>query len=183
MPFICDFCLNHSGQQQEPLNLITVQGRQDEENAMTGGATIVKQEVEDSNFQILRSDYLNALLDGDAAILRQLDPNCELNSKDLTYISSSEENERDYSPLHNGQTNRQKTLPLFPLTRLKKRRVMYYAPLTVEGFEFDALVDTGACLTAMPISTFTRILESPPSNMLLCRDKPSLDIQAANGQS
>ncbi len=60
---------------------------------------------------------------------------------------------------------------------------MYYAPLIVEGFEFDALVDTGACLSAMPMSTFNRILESSPSNMLLCRDKPSFDIQAANGKS
>ncbi len=108
MPFMCDFCLNHSGQQQEPLNLITVQGKQDEEKTIVGSAAIVRQEVEDSNFQIPRSDYLNALLDGDAAILKQLDPNCELNSKDLTNLSSSDEDQDYFSSPHGGHTHRQK---------------------------------------------------------------------------
>ena len=111
MPFMCDFCLNHSGQQQEPLNLITVREQQDEKNAKMGSTTSVKQEVEDSDFQIPRSDYLNALLEGDAAMLKQLDPNCELNSKDLTNLSSADEDQGDY-PHPNMETQTDKKLSL-----------------------------------------------------------------------
>ena len=69
------------------------------------------------------------------------------------------------------------------MIQLKRRRVMYYAPLVVSGFEFDALVDTGACLSAIPLKIFDKIVAISPQNVLLCRDKPSFEIQAANGES
>ncbi len=45
----------------------------------------------------------------------------------------------------------EKTLPPFPMIQPKRRRVMYYATLVVSGFEFDALVDTAACLSEIPL--------------------------------
>ena len=43
--------------------------------------------------------------------------------------------------------------PLFPLVGLKRRKVMYYVPLNVANSSFDALVHTGACLSAIPRSS------------------------------
>ncbi len=66
---------------------------------------------------------------------------------------------------------------------LKRRRVMHYAPLVINGFEFDSLVDTGACLSAIPLKIIDKIVAMSPQNVLLCRDKPSSEVAAANGES
>ena len=121
-----------------------------------GSAIISKQETTDEKFPIPRSEYLNAILDGHAAIMKHLNPNCEYNINSITDESSSEEEEEmtTRNPLNRNAPTKQKTLPVFPMIQLKRRRVMYYAPLVVDGFEFDALVDTGACLSAIPPHEF-----------------------------
>ncbi len=75
------------------------------------------------------------------------------------------------------------TLPLFPLVGLKRRKVMFYVPLTVATLSFDALIDTGACLRATSLSLFDKIKKHSPDNILICNDKPSFHIQVANGDN
>ena len=95
-----------------------MQDQHNKDKKKRGSAKIVTQEVEDTDFEIPRGEYLNALLYGEAAILKQLDPNCELNDEDVTHTSSSDDHQTRLQYPHR-ETDRQKTLSSFPFDSLK----------------------------------------------------------------
>ncbi len=74
-------------------------------------------------------------------------------------------------------------LPLFPLVGLKSRKLMYYVPLRVANSSFNALIVTGACSSAIPLSLFNTINEESPENGTICAEKPNFQIQAKNGDN
>ncbi len=140
---------------------------------------------------IRREEYIQALVNGDAALKQNLDIHNEM--IDNCYKigdSTSDESEIDRSDLHLTNTTPPSNnptdppiLPLFPLVGLKRRKVMYYVPLNVANSSFDALVDTGACLSAIPLSLFNTLNEGSPENIKICAEKPNFQVQAANGDN
>ncbi len=60
---------------------------------------------------------------------------------------------------------------------------MCYVPFNVANSSFDALVDTGACLSAIAVSLFNTINEGSPENIIICAEKPNFQVQAANGDN
>ncbi len=115
-PFKCNFCLNHPGHETEDLiQMVEVRPPINNEEHVIGSAMISEQRTEDDEFPIPRSEYLNALLSGDAAIMKQLRPNCEYNINSLTNESSSDEDELPpATQWGTKESYKQKTLPLSP---------------------------------------------------------------------
>ena len=92
-----------------------------------GSAVISEQETKDEKFPVPRSEYLNALLSGDAAIMKHLRPNCEYSLKSVTNESSSEEDETPTGPRWGpDKSKKQKTLPLSPMIQLKRRTIFEF---------------------------------------------------------
>ena len=60
---------------------------------------------------------------------------------------------------------------------------MYFIPIKFDDVEVDALFDTGACLSAILLNVFNKILGLASSNILFCKEKPVFKIQAANGET
>ncbi len=150
-----------------------------------GSAIISEQTRNDKDFQIPRKDYMNALLTGDAALMKHLNINGEFDTLYINDSSSSDTEDKNITP-NNCAVNLnppKPTLPLFPMIQLKRRRVMYYVPIKFDDVEVDALVDTGACLSAIPLNVYNKILELASSNILFCKEKPVFKIQAANGET
>ncbi len=125
---------------------------------MIGSAILSEQKGDDKDFPFPRKDYRNALLNGDAAIMKQLNVQGE-----LKYTGAIDSSCSDTECSH---TNTQccqnpietTTLPLFPMIKLKRRRVMYYIPIKFDDVDVDALVDTRACLSAIPLNLYNKIL-------------------------
>ena len=66
---------------------------------------------------------------------------------------------------------------------LKRKKEMLYVPLDFEnGLTIDALVDSGAYVSAIAQKGFDRIKQQSPSNILKIDDPPNFQIQVANGQ-
>ena len=66
---------------------------------------------------------------------------------------------------------------------LKRKNEMLYAPLDFKnGLTIDALVDSGAYVSAMGQKELDRIKQQSPSNILKIADPPNFQIQVANGQ-
>ena len=74
-------------------------------------------------------------------------------------------------------------MPLSSTIVLKRKKEMLYVPLDFEnGLTIDALVDSGAYVSAIPQKELDRIKQQSPSNILRSDDPPNFQIQVANGQ-
>ena len=74
-------------------------------------------------------------------------------------------------------------MPLSSTIVLKRKKEMLYVPLDFEnGLTIDALVDSGAYVSAIAQSELDRIKQQSPSNILKNDDPPNFQIQVANGQ-
>ena len=74
-------------------------------------------------------------------------------------------------------------MPLSSTIVLKRKKEMLYVPLDFEnGLTIDALVDSGACVSAIIQKELDRTKQQVPSNILKIDDPPNFQIQLANGQ-
>ena len=74
-------------------------------------------------------------------------------------------------------------LPLSSTIILKRKKELLYVPLDFEnGLTIDALVDSGAYVSAIAQRQLDRIQQQAPSNILKIDDPPNFQIQVANGQ-
>ena len=74
-------------------------------------------------------------------------------------------------------------MPLSSTIVLKRKKEMLYVPLDFEnGLTIDALVDSGAYVSAIAQKKLDRIQQQTPSNILKLDDPPNVQIQVANGQ-
>ena len=73
-------------------------------------------------------------------------------------------------------------MPLSSTIVLKPKKEMLYVPLDFEnGLTIDALVDSGAYVSAIAQKELDRIQQQAPSNILKTDDPPNFQIQVANG--
>ena len=74
-------------------------------------------------------------------------------------------------------------MPLSSTIVLKRKKEMLYVPLDFEnGLTIDALVDSGAYVSAIVQKELDRIQQQAPSNILKIDNPPNFQIQVANGQ-
>ena len=74
-------------------------------------------------------------------------------------------------------------MPLSSTIVLKRKEEMLYVPLDFEnGLTIDAIVDSGAYVSAIAQKQLDRIQQQAPSNILKTDDPPNFQIQVANGQ-
>ena len=74
-------------------------------------------------------------------------------------------------------------MPLSSTIVLKRKKEMLYVPLDFEnGLTIDALVDSGAYVSAIAQKELDRIQQQAPSNILKIDDPPNFQIQVENGQ-
>ena len=74
-------------------------------------------------------------------------------------------------------------MPLSSTIVLKRKKEMLYVPLDFKiGLTIDALVDSGAYVSATAQKEMDRIKEESPSNILRNDDPPNFQIQVAVGQ-
>ena len=74
-------------------------------------------------------------------------------------------------------------MPLSSTNILKRKKEMLYIPLDFErGLTVDALVDSGAYVSAIPQREMDRIKQQAPSIILKIDDPLNVHIQQANGQ-
>ena len=74
-------------------------------------------------------------------------------------------------------------MPLSSTIVLKRKKEMLYVPLDFEnGLTIDALVESGAYVSAKAQKELDRIKQQSPSNNLKIDDPPNFQIQVANGQ-
>ena len=73
--------------------------------------------------------------------------------------------------------------PLSSKILLKQKKEMLYAPVDFENsLTIDALVDSGAYVSAIAQTDLDRIKQQAPSTILNIDDPPNFQIQVANGQ-
>ena len=74
-------------------------------------------------------------------------------------------------------------MPLSSTIVLKRKKEKFHVPLDFEsGLKIDALVDSGAYVSAIAQRELDRIKQQAPSNILKFDDPPNFQIQVANGQ-
>ena len=74
-------------------------------------------------------------------------------------------------------------MPLSSTIVLKRKKEMLYVPLDFENrLTKDALVDSGAYISAIAQKELDRFKQHSPSNILKIDDPPNFQIQVANGQ-
>ena len=74
-------------------------------------------------------------------------------------------------------------LPLTSTVVLKRKQEMLYVPLDFENsLTIDALVDSGAFVSAIAQDVLDTIQQKAPNNILKIDDPPKFQIQVANGQ-
>ena len=74
-------------------------------------------------------------------------------------------------------------MPLSSTIVLKRKKEMLYVPLDFDnGLTIDALVDSGAYVSAIARKELDRIKQQAPYNILKINDPLSFQIQVANGQ-
>ena len=74
-------------------------------------------------------------------------------------------------------------MPLSSTIVLKRKKEMLYVPLDLEnGLAIDALVDSGAYVSAIAQKELERIQQQAQSNIVKIDDPPNFQIQVANGQ-
>ena len=75
-------------------------------------------------------------------------------------------------------------LPLTSTVVLKRKQEMLYVPLDFENTHtVDALVDSGAFVSAIAQDDLETIKRKAPRNILKIDEPPNFQIQVANGQS
>ena len=80
------------------------------------------------------------------------------------------------------QTN-EINLPLTSTVVLRRKQEMLYVPLDLENnLTVDALVDSGAFVSAIAQDNLETIKQKAPNNILKIDDPPNFQIQVANGQ-
>ena len=73
-------------------------------------------------------------------------------------------------------------MPLSSTIVLKRKKEMLYVPLDFEnGLTIDALVDSGAYVSAIAQEELDRIQQQSPSKILKNDDPPNFQVQVANG--
>ena len=81
------------------------------------------------------------------------------------------------------ETTNELYMPLSSTIALKRKKEMLYVPLDFEnGLTKDALVDSGAYVSAIAQNELDRIKQQSPSDILKFDDPPNFPIQVANGQ-
>ena len=74
-------------------------------------------------------------------------------------------------------------LPLISIVVLKRKQEMLYVPLNFENnLMVDALVDSGAFVSAVAQDDLDTIKQKAPNNILKIDDPPIFQIPVANGQ-
>ena len=74
-------------------------------------------------------------------------------------------------------------MPLSSTIVLKRKKEMQYVPLDFENcLTIDALIESGAYVSAIVQKELDRIKQQSPSNILKIDDPPNFQIQVANGQ-
>ena len=74
-------------------------------------------------------------------------------------------------------------MPLSSTIVVKRKKEMLFVSLDFEnGLTIDALVDSGAYVSAIAQNELDRIKQQSPSNILKIDDPPNFQIQVANGQ-
>ena len=74
-------------------------------------------------------------------------------------------------------------MPLSSTIVSKRKKEMFYVSLDFEnGLTIDALVDSGAYVSAIAQNELDRIKQQSPSNILKIDDPPNFQIQVSNGQ-
>ena len=74
-------------------------------------------------------------------------------------------------------------LPLTSTVVLKRKQEMLYVPLDFENnLTVDALVDSGACVSAVAQDDLETIKQKAPNNILKIDDPTIFQLQVANGQ-
>ena len=74
-------------------------------------------------------------------------------------------------------------LPLTSTVVLKRKQEMIYVPLEFENnLTADALLDSGAFVSAIAQDDLDKIKQKAPNNLLKIDDPPNFQIQVANGQ-
>ena len=74
-------------------------------------------------------------------------------------------------------------MPISSTIVVKRKKDMLYVPLDFEnGLTIDALVDSGAYISAIAQKELDRIKQQAPSNILKIDEPPNFQIQVANGQ-
>ena len=81
------------------------------------------------------------------------------------------------------ETTNELYMPLSSTIVPKRKKEKLYVPLDFEnGLTIDALVDSGAYVSAIAQKKLSRIKQQSPSNILKIDDPPNFQIQVANGQ-
>ena len=81
------------------------------------------------------------------------------------------------------ETTNELYMPLSSTIILKRKKEISYVPLDFEnGLTIDALVDSGAYVSAIAQNELDRIKQQSSSNILKIDDPPNFQIQVANGQ-
>ena len=74
-------------------------------------------------------------------------------------------------------------IPLMSTVVLKRKQETLYVPLDFENnHTIDALVDSGAFVSAIAQEDLEMIKQKAPNNILKIDDPPNFQIQVANGQ-
>ena len=74
-------------------------------------------------------------------------------------------------------------MPLSSTIVLRRKKVMLYVPLEFKnGLTIDALVDSGAYVSAIAQKELDRIKQQAPSSILKIDEPPNFQLQVANGQ-
>ena len=74
-------------------------------------------------------------------------------------------------------------MPLSSTIVLKRKKEMQYVPLDFKsGLTIDALVDSGAYVSAIAQKELDRFKQQAPSNIIKIDEPPNFQIQVANGQ-
>ena len=81
------------------------------------------------------------------------------------------------------ETTNELYMPLSSTIVLKRKREILYVPLDFKnGLTIDALVDSGAYVSAIAQNELDSIKQQSPSNILKIDEPPNFQIQVANGQ-
>ena len=81
------------------------------------------------------------------------------------------------------ETTNEFYMPLSSTIVLKRKKEMLYVPLDLKNaLTIDALVDSGAYVSAIAQKELDRIKQQVPSNILKIDETPNLLVQVANGQ-
>ena len=120
-------------------------------------------------------------------------PQSEIQRKVSNIIANDNRDEKIFPPkTTNSQveeehvrddTTNELNMPLSSIFVLKRKREMLYVPLDFEnGLTIDALVDSGAYVSAIVQRELDKVKQQAPSNILKVDDPPNFQIQVANGQ-